>query len=466
MTSQTSVSPVPRWQWAATGLAAVVILISIVHWGGTAAPGPAFAFGVGVLLLTLLTFAGLVYWLYVSPMPASQQVKVAARSPVFKQMLAVLLLIAGAMLVIGFAWDETWHRQYGVGGVIDDFWWRPHLLMYGSMGVMALFALAGMAVILRGRGSMRQRFRREPQIGVLALACGYLMVTAPVDPLWHRIYGLDITAWSLPHLSLAIGISVVMLAALAMQLSLLPSLPWRGLRGLGWREVIALGFLMILNLIVFQFTVIEWDGITVIGQGAPLGFWERPEWIYPVLIVAMSAFTGLLAAHSLRRAGVATLMGVGSLAVRLSLLGGLGSAELGMTAIPQLLALAPLLAIDVALALRLRHALAGRTLVLAALAAGAAVLLVGLPLIQRLMVYPRINGDTLPMMIAGVVLAALGFAWFGARLGGGLAQLPRPPLAGAEVHAGRRAALAGGLALLAAAAFVVFFVGTAQPPLV
>lgn len=49
------------------------LLILLVQWGGTARPGPLFVLGVAVLSSLMLAFAGLVWWLYLSPMPAAVQ---------------------------------------------------------------------------------------------------------------------------------------------------------------------------------------------------------------------------------------------------------------------------------------------------------------------------------------------------------------------------------------------------------
>jgi hypothetical protein len=452
-----------RWQVIASVTAVIAILVALVHWGGTATPGPLFAVGISALIAILLVFGGLTYWLYLSPMPERQRVKPSERSATVKQVIAVLMLIAGFLFIVGLSWDENWHRQYGVGEVIDDFWWRPHLMMYGAIATMAVFALVGIWVILRSRGSLRQRFRREPQFGMLALACGYLVINAPIDPLWHQIYGLDITAWSLPHISLAIGICIALLAGFSIQLSVMPVSRWRFLGAIHWREVIALAFIMQIQLILFQFFGVEYDGIETVGGGAPVGFWARPEWIYPVLMVCIATLTGMIAVNSLRRAGAAGVLGIGALVIRTLTLAALGSAVFGMTANPQIYAIAPLLAIDLVYGLRLRQAAAWRTAMLACLAAALAVILIDLPLISRMMVFPRVNAETIPGMILWSVVFALAFGWAGWKLGSALAVFGRPVAepAGADAH---RAALAGAVAVIAAAAFIVYFIGTATPP--
>jgi hypothetical protein len=222
-----------------------IVLILLSYWGGfpqDVSVGT-LALGIGVLLAALLAFGFLIYWFYVAPVPEKELkgITVAARSPLLRQIIGTATTIMSLLIIIGFFWDELWHRLYGVSEVVSDFWWRPHILIYTSMGINALFALGGMAVImLRGRGTMRQRFRSEPLLGLLALVAGFQIVTAPLDPMWHEVYGLDITAWSLPHLTLLIGLLSVMVTGSSIQFSLAARRAWQGLRGLVLPEVMVL----------------------------------------------------------------------------------------------------------------------------------------------------------------------------------------------------------------------------------
>jgi len=43
--------------------------------------------------------------------------------------------------------------------------------------------------------------------------------------MWHQIFGLDITAWSLPHLLLGLGLLAVMLVGACIQFSLVERHP-------------------------------------------------------------------------------------------------------------------------------------------------------------------------------------------------------------------------------------------------
>jgi len=205
-----------------TGGVALTLLVAVGYWGGAVKTGPLFVAGLVVLSIMILAFGLLTWWLYFSPMPPTRFTALPASIPAVRQIVGVLVVISTMLVVVGAFWDEVWHRSYGSGVVLNDFFWRPHQLIYGSMGLTSFFAVGGLLNALRGRGNIRQRFRAEPIIGLLALAAFYLSASGPSDLVWHQIYGLDITAWSLPHLFLTTGSVFVSLAAIALHLSLLP----------------------------------------------------------------------------------------------------------------------------------------------------------------------------------------------------------------------------------------------------
>src|SRR5881396_2100887 len=74
--------------------------------------------------------------------------------------------LLGAKVVAswGVQWDIQWHTLIGR----DSFWIAPHLMTYAGVAVMVGLSF-----------------------GVLAW---------PIDDLWHRLFGLDVTLWSPPHL--------------------------------------------------------------------------------------------------------------------------------------------------------------------------------------------------------------------------------------------------------------------------
>ena len=436
-------------------------LVALARWGGVAHPGRLFAAGIALLSGLILSFGLLAWWLYLSPAPALAAPE-PARSVAGRQILGMLALLSGALFLVGAFWDEVWHRIYGSFG--DDFLWPPHMLIYGSLALVALFAGGGLLFMLRGDGDLRRRFRAEPLIGLLALVSAFLIASIPSDLLWHLIYGLDLTTWSLPHLMLAGGVALVLLATIALQLSLFPPEPWLGLRGLHGAELLALLGCAGATTMLLQFGTADWEGLNSVENIAlnPSAFWQRPEWLYPVVVVTVALFCGNLAIHALRRAGAATIVALIVLGFRLAMLAAFraGRPGIGMGFVPQMLIVPPLLLLDLWYAMRLRQSEMPATLAGGNLLAGALFLSAGLPLIDRMLIYPRVTAATLPDMIGMSLLAALAAGWAGARLGAWLGALDRP------ADTPRISPWAGRLAVAALvldALLTVLFILTARP---
>jgi hypothetical protein len=445
----------------------VGVLLMMVHWGGYAKGGPLLIAGIAALTALLLGFGFSVWYFYKSALPDARPVKVRTRTAAARQVLATLVCIAGLLFMIGGSWDEVWHRKYGLP-LGEDFWWRPHILIYISIGLISLFALGAMLPILRGKGDMRRRFRAEPLLGLLALAAGYQVISTPLDPVWHQLYGVDLTAWSLPHLMLAIGFTGLMLTAIAIQLSLIPAGAWRTIRSIRQQEIFVLLMFAILGGILTQFGTAEWEDIHVLRIGSTPTFWMRPEWLYPVILISVSAFVGMMALYSLRLVGAATATGLLMLAARLVLLNALDAMGkgVGMTTNAYLLLLPPLLALDIGYAFRHKQAENSRTVFGGGLVIALAVLVISLPLLTRMMIYPRVNGNTLPGMVVFGVVMGLACAWVGSQLGAALrAHGTAPQTSTAEEAADRRVWWVGAGALTAMLLFVAFWIGTATPPI-
>lgn len=453
----------------AVGFGSTLLLLGLLgYWGGVAMSGPLFLVGV-VVLSSMIVATGFVgWWLFVSPLP-EQRAVVAIRSPELRQYVALMSIISGLLLVIAVFWDELWHRTYGSTAVLSDFFWRPHLMIYGSMGINSLFAGGALLIALRGAGGIRQRFRAEPLIGLMGLASAFLALSGPSDLIWHRVYGGDISPWSLPHLMLSGSFGLVMILTLPILLSLLPRQGWRGLRGLHLYELLAILLLAIGTIVVMVIMVTTWDGLKTIGSNSANGrsrhvFWSWPEWLYPVVLVTMGVFISSVAIHALRRAGVATLVALTILGIRAVLFTVFGSwtDSHGMGLNSQVLLLPPAIALDIWYALRLRRAESATTLIGGSLLAGAVFLAVALPAIPLMLIYPRINATTVPPMILFGLIMALWSGWVGARTGAWFGALDRP--AQETISLRGRPAWVGTGALVGLMGFLVFFIVTASPP--
>jgi len=312
---------------------------------------------------------------------------------------------------------------------INDFFWRPHILLYAGMGINAIFALGGMFLIMQnGKGTLRQRFRAEPLVGLLTLAAGFQVVTAPLDPVWHQIYGLDITAWSLPHLLLGLGIVSVMLVGGSIQFSQVKRRAWHIWGSVSLNEILALALMALGATMLFQFGTTEWENITADAGNASASFFQRPEWLYPVVLITLTVFIGMAALHLTRRVGAATIVFVLTLLLRLLLMNIFNAAVANMSYKANLLSIAPVVALDLWYAYRLRSGQieASSTPIGGSLILALATFVITLPLIGQILYYPHLYPTVVIGMVAFGVLMAIAAGWAGSHVGSWLRTLGQP----------------------------------------
>lgn len=415
----------------------LTVLISLVGWGGTARSGPLFVVGVVLLISLILTFGLITAWVFTSPFPSSHPL--TPEQIDLRAIIAVLTTISSSCFMIGGAWDEIWHRRYG--GFGNDFFWPPHITVYGSIALFMLFALMGLSMAIRRPGSLRQRFRAESQLGLIGLISVFLLISLPSDIIWHRIYGKDITAWSLPHIVATCGGLFVTLSGASLALTFLPRSPtWSGLRALKWPEILALLMIATITMTVLQVGTTEWEGIRSLRSNGDVfkeAFWRRPQWLYPVVIMTLTAFFSNFTLHLLRRAGVATITALLILGFRFTCLTLLGDdiTRLRLGYISHLLFAIPAIVFDSWYAFWSKSADNVLILVGGNLIAALVFLVVGLPIIDAMLIYPPINGFTIPRIIIIGMIMTLASGWLGARFGRWLSALdrssvplrPRPP---------------------------------------
>ncbi len=404
-------------------LGAAFVLVNLVRWGGTATPGPMFVLGVAVLIGLILGFSGFLYWLLVAPIRGGV---IAKPNALLRQLGAIAVLVSATQLTFATTWDEVWHRQYGVG---NDFLWMPHIMIYSSFAICSLLAGAGILYLgWTGQGGLRARARGEPLVALLSATSLFLMFSAPSDLLWHRIYGLDITAWSLPHITLMIGFVGVVLCGATLALSSQPAQGWHGLRGLGLNEWLALWLCGSGLMFLLQFGTTEWDSITpsrlTFGLFRTTVFWQRPEWLYTATLLAVVALVGSFAQNATKRIGAATLVGGFVLLQRSLALLVMGGYDLGMSLRTHLIALLLLVALDLLAWRRNRATWTWPS----ALTGGAVALSVALVAISQLLIYPRVNLETLVGQVVCGGLAWFGFSYVGALLGGSVAGMEKLPV--------------------------------------
>jgi hypothetical protein len=113
------------------------------------------------------------------------------------------LAVAAGLTALGAVyWDDAWHTDRGR----DDFFVAPHLLLYGAVLVL------GMVMALWAWASRRSG-ESDGAPGLALLGVAAVIASAPVDDLWHRMFGRDAVIWSPPHL---VGVAATFTIAVAL----------------------------------------------------------------------------------------------------------------------------------------------------------------------------------------------------------------------------------------------------------
>jgi hypothetical protein len=125
---------------------------------------------------------------------------------------AALWGLLGAKVVSswGVQWDIQWHTVIGR----DSFWIAPHVMTYAGVVVMVVLSFGGLAwTTLRpspGGGDVVRVLGLAGTRGFHLAAWGIALtvLAAPIDDLWHRLFGIDVTLWSPPHLLGLLGAAI------------------------------------------------------------------------------------------------------------------------------------------------------------------------------------------------------------------------------------------------------------------
>jgi hypothetical protein len=121
--------------------------------------------------------------------------------------------------LFGFIWDVSWHIGNGrdPGPLANP---AHYFIIIGLFGVF----LAGMVAIVLpfdepGPAPVRiTRNWHAPVGGVLMAGCGlYAIIGFPLDDIWHRIFGQDVTLWGPTHLMMIGGAGLSLFAVLMLE---------------------------------------------------------------------------------------------------------------------------------------------------------------------------------------------------------------------------------------------------------
>jgi hypothetical protein len=129
-------------------------------------------------------------------------------------------IAAGALLsaVFGLYWDISLHIDNGrdAGPLANP---SHYFILAGLFGI---FSAGWLAIVLPrerpGPAAVRIRDGWEaPVSGVLMMACAsFAMIGFPLDDLWHRLFGQDVTLWGPTHLMMLTGAAMTLLAIMGL----------------------------------------------------------------------------------------------------------------------------------------------------------------------------------------------------------------------------------------------------------
>jgi len=195
--------------------------------------------------------------------------------------LASFLLIAS----LGFYWDVAWHVDYGR----DDIIFTPGhtAILVGIQGLLLAAAVTTLlATWTRADVALKGKHLRAPWAAVVLAALGVAAVTAfPLDELWHRAYGVDVTMWGPTHLGMISGASFGPLTAL-----ILIKEGGGDLTRFGRHLTATITAAVLLGMSTFQ---LEFD----------LGVQQWQHLYHPVLIALASGFALTIARNVIGRGG-------------------------------------------------------------------------------------------------------------------------------------------------------------------
>lgn len=126
--------------------------------------------------------------------------------PKIRAFWTILFALAYLAAAYGLYWDIQWHFFVGR----DSFWIPPHVLLYSGIAVAGVSAFLSIVCesIWRRRsdGSIALWiFRGSRGMFIAGIGILFVVIAAPLDDYWHRLYGIDVTLWAPFHLMTLFG---------------------------------------------------------------------------------------------------------------------------------------------------------------------------------------------------------------------------------------------------------------------
>jgi hypothetical protein len=132
---------------------------------------------------------------------------------------SVIVGVSLIVALVGMYWDIALHIDRGrdAGPLANP---AHYLILVGLFGVL-FAAVAAIALPLKRTGPTAVKIAPDwyaPVGGVLIFACAAFALTGfPLDDVWHRLFGQDVTLWGPTHLMLIGGASLAVIGTLVLQ---------------------------------------------------------------------------------------------------------------------------------------------------------------------------------------------------------------------------------------------------------
>jgi branched-subunit amino acid transport protein AzlD len=403
----------------------LAVLVALTWWGEPARSGPQVWQSIAASSALFGSLALVGWWLFLSPLPAGARPG-ARTNAAIRQLMALLATASGALFVAGATWSQAWGILANTVAAGAETWRRPELLILASGTAAVLAALTALIFVARGAGGLRQRFRADPLVGVLGLVAAYAALTMLAGSVWPQGDDMTRAAQGLPHLLAALTVVLLMLAAAAVQVSVLPWPATWASRRLGLREIhVVVQLAIATTILLLAVGGARFPEANPPGQAFP----ARPAWLYPALLLATGIFAGNVALELLRRPGAALLVMLAVLCYRALVLATspAGGTDAGSPAAAEFLLLLPAAGLDLIYYFRQQTADERQTWLLANLTGVTLMLTLGLVLLPRLLPELPVSERTIPLMVVAGVLAGLWAGWVGEAVGAALSRSQRPP---------------------------------------
>jgi hypothetical protein len=228
------------------------------------------------------------------------------RRPAWVALPIALFITTIITALFGFIWDVSLHIGKGrdPGPLANP---AHYFILFG---LFVLFVAGCLACVLpyQKPGAAAVRITRHwyaPVGGILMAGCGlYALIGFPLDDIWHRIFGQDVTLWGPTHLMMIGGAGFSTLTALFLEhegrRAVGEDAPKDG-PGIKFIQYLAFGGLVI-GMSVFQ---IEFDfGVMQFRQ------------VFEPMLIAAAASLGLVAARIMLGRGAAIIAALLALALR------------------------------------------------------------------------------------------------------------------------------------------------------